>query len=85
MPVRNVTIEDCGRVEGEDITPLYTALKEVCPGLEGEAIWEKVREKYNLGVAGDCNSWVTHMNHAISIWNRSKPKDCVSVRTAYDV
>lgn len=86
MAIRNVTIDDCGGLEGTDITPLYSALKTVCTGLESEAIWEHIRERHHLGIADrDCNSWVTRMNSAIAIWNTSNPKDCASVRAAYGV
>ncbi|MNV32858.1 hypothetical protein D3C71_1242080 [compost metagenome] len=85
MTVRSVTKEDCGRLEGKDITPLYSALKKVCPGIEGDALWEKLRKQYNLGVAADCDDWVTRMNKAISVWNAHDPTDCASVRVAYGI
>lgn len=85
MPVRNVTKDDCGRLEGEDITPLYSALKKVCPGMEGDGLWEKLREKFELGVAADCDAWVVRMNNAIAIWNMQNPNSCAAVKTAYGV
>lgn len=85
MTVRCVTKEDCSRLEGKDITPLYSALKNVCAGIEGESLWEKLRERHSLGVAADCNDWVVRMNNAISIWNKHDPKDCASIRAAYGI
>lgn len=86
MTVRSVTKEDCGLVEGEDITPLYSALKNVCAGgIEGEVLWEQLRKRYNLGVGADCDDWVQCMNEAIAIWNTHDPKNCASIRAAYGI
>ena len=87
MPIRHVTIEDCGRLEGTAINPLYDAITAVCGGLQGEALWERIREKYGLGVRGpdDCEDWTKRMNHAIDIWNASQPTNCADIKTAYDV
>jgi len=85
MPVRHVTTDDCGRLEGRDIAPLYSAVVAACPGLAGEALWEKIRKKYSLGLADDCENWVIRMNQAINIWNQRNPSNCQAIASAFGI
>lgn len=89
MPhIKFVQTSDCGQLEGGlnklPSLALYLAVIAVCPAPAGEALWEKIREKYQLGVS-DCSKWVTNMNAAILLWNQNTPTNCEGVRGLYGV
>ena len=85
MSVRKVTHDDCTPPEGGDFNPLHSAVIGVCGGLNGDVLWEKIRQLHRLSNDGDCNAWVERMNIAIGIWNANIPVSCSTVEAAYDV
>lgn len=84
-PLVQVSVEDCGRLQGTGLNPLEVAITEVCPGITGNALWERVRDDYKLGIGMSCEQWVIHMNIAIGIWNASDPKTCEEIKKAFGV
>ena len=81
-----VTTADCGQLEGDKIgaNRLHDEVKKVCPGITGEALWEKILSKFNLGQR-DCQTWVANMNAAILIWNQNQPTSCTDIAQVYQV
>jgi len=85
MPVRQVNENDFNGLEISDNNPLHSAVKAVCDGLRGDALWEKIREKHNLGHSGDGPNLVLRMNAAINLWNNANPSDCEEIAIAFGV
>ena len=85
MQVRKVNRDDCSSPYGCDFNPLHSSVKNICPGLEGDTLWEKIRELHQLGLGDNCDAWVERMKTAIGIWNANNPQNCSAIKSAYGV
>ena len=87
--LRQVTQADCGPIDGSvaDIRGgLHHAVTEICPGLRGETLWERISRQHCLGIGADCATWVTSMNAAIQLWNTNQPiTNCEQIECLYGV
>lgn len=87
-PIKLVQLSDCGQIEGDlnklPSLALYLEVTTVCGSLEGQVLWEKIRDRYQLGVS-DCLQWVINMNTAINLWNNSTPINCEQIKALYGV
>ncbi|MEX8502641.1 MAG: hypothetical protein AB3X41_06325 [Leptothrix ochracea] len=86
MIIKNVSANDCGRLEGKPSGAMLLKyeIEKICPGYEGAGLWEKIFKKYDLGFV-DCSQWVANNNAAINIWNNIQPQTCSDIKTAYRV
>lgn len=76
--------EDLG-LEGVRSGVLREAVCQVGPGIEGEALYGRIRHKHNLGYTGDGPAWAFEMNKAIALWNANPPQSGDSIRLAFGV
>ena len=85
MAISNVTTKDFDGLESADINSLHSAVKGICKGIEGDALWEKIREMHDLKNRGDGPSFVNRMNTAIAIWNNANPTSTDAIKLAFGV
>ena len=85
MAISNVTTKDFDGLESDNINALHSAVKSICNGIEGDALWEKIREMHNLKNRGDGPNFVNRMNAAIAIWNNANPTSTNAIKQAFGV